>query len=76
MQAGDDIPGMHIPASGRGNSEDGKSWVNPSSNQLFRALKRKNKPIEIDDALDVSDVHAQVTDGSWEAVMKYERLHK
>jgi cytochrome c heme-lyase len=28
-------------------SEDGKSWLNPSANQLYRALARKHKPIEV-----------------------------
>ena len=36
-------PDEVIPAAGRGNSEDGKNWVNPSANQLFRALARKDK---------------------------------
>lgn len=71
----EEAPGTPIPSSGRGNSDDGQHWVNPSAGQLYRALKRKNKPIQEGDAEDVADVHAMVTDMSWECVMEYERLH-
>eukprot|EP00053_Salpingoeca_punica_P008307 m.74905 g.74905 ORF g.74905 m.74905 type:complete len:240 (+) comp14544_c0_seq2:133-852(+) len=71
----DAIPESTIPASGRGNSDDGKTWLNPSANQLFRALKRKDKPIDYEDALSVARVHEMVTDGSWSCVMEYENLH-
>ena len=50
-------PASSIPASGRGNSEDGKAWLNPSANQLFRAMKRRDKPIEKDDAPSVAVIH-------------------
>jgi cytochrome c heme-lyase len=53
----------------------GKHWVNPSANQLFRALQRKNKPIEHADAMDVAQVHNMVTEESWKGVMQYEALH-
>jgi len=69
------IPGVSIPATGRGNSDDGKGWLNPSAGQLYRSLKRKNKPIEYDDALSVAAVHAMVTSGTWDAIMEYEELH-
>jgi len=69
------IPGESIPATGRGNSEDGSGWLNPSAGQLFRSLKRKNKPIEYSDALDVASVHALVTSSTWDAIMEYEELH-
>ena len=36
-----------VPAAGRGNSEDGKSWINPSANQLLNACQRKNKQLFI-----------------------------
>ena len=72
----DQIPGTKIPASGRGNSDDGASWVNPSANQLYRALRRREKPIEHKDAMDVAFVHTMVTEMSWDAVMEYENLHK
>lgn len=75
MEIGDEQPGTPIPSSGRGNSDDGTHWVNPSANQLFRALKRKNKPIHSGDARNVADVHAVVTDMSWDCVMEYENLH-
>ena len=39
----DMIPGMSIPATGRGNSESGDNWLNPSANQLYNALQRKDK---------------------------------
>jgi len=69
------IPGESIPATGRGNSDDGSGWLNPSAGQLYRSLKRKNKPIEYGDALDVAAVHAMVTSGTWDAIMEYEQLH-
>jgi len=72
----DEVPPNFIPASGRGNSEDGKAWLNPSANQLFRALTRKDKPIEQDDAQSVADVHVFVTEGTWSAISEYEDLHK
>ncbi len=53
----DHIPASVIPASGRGNSDDGHLWLNPSANQLYRALKRKDKAIDIDDAPAVASVH-------------------
>jgi cytochrome c heme-lyase len=64
-----------IPAAGRGNDETGKNWVNPSANSLFRALARKNKPINVEDAESVAEIHDMVTDQTWAAVMEYERLH-
>ena len=39
----DIIPGDAIPATGRGNSESGQDWLNPSANQLYHSLKRKSK---------------------------------
>eukprot|EP01147_Barroeca_monosierra_P006496 gene6496-9369_t len=72
----DQVPESIIPASGRGNSDDGRTWLNPSANQLFRALKRKDKPIDYEDALTVAQVHEMVTDYSWKAVMEFEQLHE
>jgi cytochrome c heme-lyase len=72
---GEYIPDSAIPAAGRGNSEDGRKWLNPSANQLYRALKRKNKPIEKSDALQVATVHNAVTDNTWVAIQEYEQLH-
>ena len=37
------IPGIEIPSTGRGNSESGNEWLNPSPNQLYHSLQRKNK---------------------------------
>ena len=71
----DIVPGMEIPATGRGNSESGQEWLNPSANQLYRALERKNKPIEHEDALSVAAVHAIVTEQTWQNIMIYEELH-
>lgn len=65
-----------IPSSGRGNSDDGQHWVNPSPNQLYRALLRNDKPIGTNDVFDVSMVHDMVTLNSWWAVMEYEDMHK
>eukprot|EP00055_Hartaetosiga_balthica_P018596 m.134852 g.134852 ORF g.134852 m.134852 type:complete len:233 (+) comp9757_c0_seq1:79-777(+) len=70
------VPSGIIPASGRGNSEDGTSWRNPSAGQLFRALQRRGKPIEEEDSLAVAVVHQMVTDNSWNAVMEYENMHE
>jgi cytochrome c heme-lyase len=75
LAAGDQVPGEPIPSSGRGNSDDGKSWENPSANQLFRALHRKQKAIEEEDAPAVANVHAAVTKATWDAVREYEDLH-
>jgi hypothetical protein len=72
---GEHVPDNVIPAAGRGNSEDGRNWVNPSANQLFRALMRKEKPIEAQDAQAVAAVHVAVTDNTWREIMEYEKLH-
>jgi len=74
-EEGDEVPSEFIPASGRGNSNDGKKWLNPSPNQLYRALKRKNKPIEKDDSASVANVHTMVTEASWKQILEYEALH-
>eukprot|EP00462_Mataza_sp_D1_P000030 CAMPEP_0175088546 /NCGR_PEP_ID=MMETSP0086_2-20121207/305_1 /TAXON_ID=136419 /ORGANISM="Unknown Unknown, Strain D1" /LENGTH=152 /DNA_ID=CAMNT_0016360985 /DNA_START=407 /DNA_END=862 /DNA_ORIENTATION=- len=58
------------------NTQMAAHWANPSANQLFRALKRKNKPIPEKHAMSVGMVHAAVTDMSWNAVLEYEDLHK
>lgn len=71
----DVVPESAIPAAGRGNSDSGREWLNPSPNQLYRALKRKNKAIDREDAESVAMVHNMVTDQSWAAVMEYEALH-
>lgn len=71
----DKVSAKMIPANGRGNSEDGQHWLNPSANQLYRALKRNNKPIEDADSLDVAFIHEMVTDRTWNAVMEFENLH-
>jgi hypothetical protein len=73
---GELTPTNSIPAAGRGNSEDGKQWLNPSPNQLFRALHRKDKGIEPEDAPGVANVHVMVTDNTWEGIMEYEKLHQ
>ncbi len=43
--------------------------------QLFRALMRKEKPIEAGDASAVAAVHVAVTDNTWQCIMEYEKLH-
>ena len=75
VPSGEDVPANSIPAAGRGNSEDGKAWLNPSANQLYRALMRKEKPIQAEDASAVAAVHVAVTDNTWAGVMEYESLH-
>jgi len=70
------IPGGRIPATGRGNSSDGADWVNPTPAELFRALRRKNKPIEEEDAWSVAFVHSVVVDQTWAQILEYEELHK
>ena len=71
----DMIPGIEIPSTGRGNSESGATWLNPSANQLYNSLKRKNKPIDYSDAASVATVHAIVTEQTWNAILEYENLH-
>ena len=44
--------------------------------QLFRALMRKDKPIEAGDASAVAAVHVAVTDNTWQCIMEYEKLHE
>lgn len=39
---GEDVPENSIPAAGRGNSDDGKSWLNPSANQVTRGEREDN----------------------------------
>ncbi|MCJ1296943.1 hypothetical protein MMC34_008512, partial [Xylographa carneopallida] len=72
---GELTPDGAIPAAGRGNSSDGQSWVNPSANSLYRALRRKQKAIEPTDALAVSTVHNAVTDNTWQCILEYEQRH-
>ena len=72
---GELTPDGAIPAAGRGNSSDGQTWVNPSANSLYRALKRKQKAIEPTDALAVSTVHNAVTDNTWQCILEYEQHH-
>lgn len=69
------IPGGVIPASGRGNSEDGAHWVNPTPAELFRALRRNNKIIDEEDAYAVAFIHSAVVDTTWDQIMQYEALH-
>jgi len=64
-----------IPAAGRGNSEDGKYWLNPSPGQLYRALARKNKAIDPQDSEAVAFVHQMVTKQTWDCILEYESLH-
>ena len=71
----EEIPGIKIPSTGRGNDISGQYWLNPSANQLERALKRKNKPIEHEDSISVSTVHAYVTEQTWNEIMRYESFH-
>eukprot|EP00041_Stephanoeca_diplocostata_P033079 m.1082922 g.1082922 ORF g.1082922 m.1082922 type:complete len:234 (+) comp24267_c0_seq39:93-794(+) len=71
---GEIAPTSSIPATGRGNSEDGQHWLNPSPYQLHRALKRKGKPIEKEDSFSVSNMHELVVVQSWECIMEYEQL--
>ncbi len=68
----DDTPLSKIPSTGRGNSEDGKYWENPSANQLYRSLKRKNKGIDHNDAASVAHIHEAVTSQTWDQIMEYE----
>jgi cytochrome c heme-lyase len=75
IEHGDEVPGGRIPATGRGNSEDGSDWVNPTPKELFRALRRKQKHIDEEDAFSVAFVHSAVVDQTWEQIMAYEALH-
>ncbi|ETO02116.1 hypothetical protein RFI_35321 [Reticulomyxa filosa] len=72
----DTVPEGEIPSTGRGNSEDGQAWLNPSANQLYHALSRRNKPIEYNDAASVATMHQMVTAQTWQAILEYEDLHK
>eukprot|EP00039_Didymoeca_costata_P002882 m.63452 g.63452 ORF g.63452 m.63452 type:complete len:213 (-) comp11581_c0_seq1:42-680(-) len=72
---GEQTPASTIPATGRGNSDDGQVWVNPSPYQLHRALERKGKPISKEDSFDVAAIHEMVCNGSWDAIMAFEELH-
>merc|ERR1712129_170564 len=56
-------------------SESGEEWLNPSANQLYRSLARKDKAIEHEDSLSVAAVHAIVTQQTWDGIMVYENLH-
>lgn len=71
----DKILGSTIPATGRGNSDQGEEWLNPSANQLYRALKRNDKAIDYSDAMPVAQVHAIVTEETWRQILDYEALH-
>ena len=43
---------------------------------MHRALKRKGKAIAKEDSFDVSNVHELVVNGTWDAIMEFEELHK
>lgn len=71
----DRVPLNSVPAAGRGNSDDGREWLNPSANQIYRACKRKGKDVEVVDAARMAYIHEHITSESWDAVMEYEQLH-
>eukprot|EP00051_Salpingoeca_urceolata_P031441 m.11585 g.11585 ORF g.11585 m.11585 type:complete len:229 (+) comp4052_c0_seq1:266-952(+) len=73
---GDVVPPTVIPATGRGNSNDGKTWVQPTPNQLDRATRRRDKAIDSEDAFAVAAVHDMVAKATWEAILEYEQLHE
>lgn len=68
-------PASTIPATGRGNSDDGKHWMNPSSGELYRAMQRNNKGLAPSDAFSVANVHEAVTSETWDQVMEVERTY-
>lgn len=72
----DFVPGALIPATGRGNSADGAHWANPSPQQLFLALRRKDKPIQESDVFMVALIHSEVTQYTWNMIQEFEDLHK
>jgi hypothetical protein len=43
--------------------------------RLHRALKRKGKPIDLEDSFDVSIVHEMVVNGTWDCIMEFESMH-
>eukprot|EP01083_Nonionella_stella_P026202 72108_1 len=65
-----------IPAAGRGNSDGGTAWVNPSAAQLQRACRRKGKDVGDGDKEVVAAIHGDVLTQTWARVLEYERLHK
>ena len=69
-------PGLIPAANLHGNSPDGRYWVNPSANALYRALDRKQKGIHSDDAASVSMVHNAVTENTWSCIMEYEEAYQ
>lgn len=72
---GEVVPSSAIPSTGRGNSEDGQSWLNPSPYQLHRSLQRKGKPIAKEHSFEVAAVHEMVTNSTWECIMEYEKMY-
>src|SRR5689334_5547575 len=56
----DMVPDVAIPATGRGNSDDGSRWLNPSPRQLANALHNRGKPIAAEDTPAVGKVHEMV----------------
>lgn len=75
-ELGEMVPASAIPSTGRGNSEDGQEWLNPSPYQLHRALKRKGKAIPKDESFEVAAVHEMVTNATWDCIMEYESMYK
>lgn len=69
----DRVSPLSIPSTGRGNSDDGQSWMNPTANQLYNALKRKDKPIDPSATASVANAHNMVTSQTWDNVMEYEK---
>jgi hypothetical protein len=76
IEYADLVPGGLIPAAGRGNSEDGAHWVNPTPMQLFRAIRRKEMDIQEEDALEVAFTHATVVDFTWQLIEEYEGKYR
>ena len=64
-----------VPAAGRGNSEDGTHWMNPSASQLFHACQRKQKPMAEQDKDSVALIHGEVIEKTWNEVLRFEQLH-
>jgi cytochrome c heme-lyase len=66
----DFVPGLlTIPSSGHGNSDDGSTWVQPSPEQIFRAVRGKGMDLNEEDAFLMALYHSDVVEASWKNII-------
>ncbi|MES1909607.1 MAG: hypothetical protein MHM6MM_002319 [Cercozoa sp. M6MM] len=52
-----------------------EAWLNPSANQLQRAVHRREKELPDQDKHVVASIHGEVTRLTWDRIQEWEQLH-